>query len=333
MKGVVAQIIIVGLASSARALQPRSAARQPASFKSHVGLVAASPAKLRVHASPKLALAPVATSAAIIGAGNAVGLAISAAFPSCHYHLDLIGTGVFAVVAVALRGSGEPRQMLSSVGVGIWATKLAGFLFYRALQTTRDTRLEETLSTTAGAFGFWLISFLWGFVVSLPHTLAAGVPLASRPPFGGIASWGGMAMYAVGLFLETAADGQKWMFKENPANRGKFCDVGVWQISQHPNWVGNLLIWSGLFVFNAPTLVAGALKGAGLRRFGRLALAAMSPLFLLALFSAQATDKIANTAALAMAKYGEDPRYQEYVKTVPLLLPTFGSILRYVRGS
>ena len=69
-----------------------------------------------------------------------------------------------------------------------------------------------------------------------------------------------------------------------------------------------------------------------LRRFGRLAFAAMSPLFLLALFSAQATDTIASTAALAEAKHGEDPRYQQYVKTVPLLLPTFGSILRYVRS-
>ena len=113
--------------------------------------------------APRGTLRMCLRSAIIFGAANTLGFCISVA-TNWHYHLDLIGTGVFAVVAVALRGSGEPRQMLSSVGVGIWATKLAGFLFYRALQTTRDTRLEETLSTTAGAFGFWLISFLWGFV-------------------------------------------------------------------------------------------------------------------------------------------------------------------------
>ena len=147
------------------------------------------------------------------------------------------------------------------------------------------------------------------------------------------ATYAGMLMYAVGLCLETAADAQKWMFKQDPANRGKFCDVGVWQISQHPNWLGNLMIWSGLFLFNAPTLLANAPKGAGwLRRFGRFAGAAASPLFLLALFYAQATDVIANAVSLAEAKYGKDPRYQKYVQSVPLVLPTFGSIGRFLRG-
>ena len=52
---------------------------------------------------PRVAVAPRAsalgTSAAIFGVANAVGLAISAAWPSCHVHLDLIGTGVFAIEA------------------------------------------------------------------------------------------------------------------------------------------------------------------------------------------------------------------------------------------
>lgn len=283
-------------------------------------------------AAPGAAAPALAQSALIFGAANTVGFGISVA-TNWHYHLDLIGTGVFTVAALAVGGRGDLRQSLSSAGVAVWASKLAGFLFYRALQTKRDNRLEETLSTATGAFGFWLISFLWGFIVSLPHTLAAGVPLNGRPAFGGAVTFAGMLLYGTGLSLETAADAQKWLFKKDPANGGKFCDVGVWQLSQHPNWLGNFMIWSGLLLFNAPTLLAAAPKGAGwIRRISRFAGAATSPLFLLALFYGQATDTIANAVALANAKYGKDPRYQEYVTNVPLVLPTLHSIGRFFRG-
>ena len=122
-------------------------------------------------------------SAAIFGSANALGFGISAATGS-HLHLDLIGTGVFAVAAVATAGA-DARQRCSAGAVALWAVKLSSFLFYRALQTQHDGRLTEILSTTSGAAGFWFISFAWGWVVSLPHTIAAGVPAAGRPRFGG----------------------------------------------------------------------------------------------------------------------------------------------------
>ena len=103
----------------------------------------------------------------------------------------------------------------------------------------------------------------------------------------------------------------------------------MWKISQHPNWLGNILLWTGLWVLNAPTLLAPAPAGAGwLRRGGRLLGAAASPLFLLALFYAQATDTMASAAALADAKYGADPNFKKYVATTPLILPTRESLGR-----
>ena len=257
-----------------------------------------------------------------------------------HYHLDLIGTGVFAVAALALRGA-TLAQGCSAGAVALWACKLASFLFFRALQTKRDGRLEDTLATTSGQVGFWTISFLWGWVVSLPHTLAAMVPVSERAPFGPV-HIAGLVLFAAGFCVESAADWQKWTFKANAANRDRFCDVGVWRLCQHPNWFGNLLLWSGIFVLNVPTLAAigpatmlGPLRipawlGAGTR----LLTAAVSPLFLLALFSGQAngTPPLNKGYDMTLAKFGGDSAWQAYNGKTPVLLPSPRSVLAWVKG-
>ena len=135
-------------------------------------------------------------------------------------------------------------------------------------------------------------------------------------------------MFVAGLATETAADLQKWSFKADPDNRGRFCDAGVWQLSQHPNWFGNLLLWCGVFAFNLPDLLAPA---SGRVRAARLLGGAASPLFMLALFSAQATGALTNTVQLANDRYGADPAYVEYVDSTPLLLPTTASVGKVLR--
>lgn len=271
-----------------------------------------------------IAAPPLAASAAIIGAANGLGFGISLA-TGWHYHLDLIGTGCFAISALAISGS-APVQRLSAAAVGVWASKLAGFLFYRVLQTKHDARLTDVLATSTGAFGFWFISFAWGWFVSLPHTLAAGVEKA--PPLGACSALG-LGMFVVGLVIETLADVQKWRFKQNPATARAFCDAGVWKLCQHPNWFGNLLLWSGIALLNAPTLLAPSPAGVGwLRRCLRLGAASLSPLFMLGLFNAQATGAMGNAVELAAKRYGADPRYQAYLDSTPLLFPTIASLRR-----
>lgn len=282
---------------------------------------------------------PVGTSAAIFGAANALGLGISAT-TGWHYHLDLIGTGVFAVAAFATKGVTR-AQGLSAAAVGVWACKLASFLFYRALIMKRDARLDETLSTSSGQIGFWVISFLWGWLVSLPHTLAAGVPVAERPSFGAV-HVAGLALFVVGLAIESAADLQKWRFKADVANAGKFCAVGVWRLCQHPNWLGNLLLWSGVFVLNAPTLLSiGPATSIGrlvipawIGATGRLAIAALSPLFLFTLFNGQATGvpPLNKGFDMTLARFGNDAAWQAYDAKTPVLLPTIRSVGHFLAG-
>ncbi|KAI2499343.1 DUF1295-containing protein [Fragilaria crotonensis] len=269
---------------------------------------------------------PFVQSSLMFAGCNAVGWLISLLTKS-HLHLDLIGTGAFAAAGIlpfitkSSRGIlASARIKLSSALVTVWGTKLAGFLFFRVLKTGHDARLDELLSTTSGATSFWVFSFLWGLVASLPHTLGT-TSLAPGLP---ITSYCGCALYAIGLAFETLADLQKWTFKQE--HPGQFCNVGVWSLSQHPNWFGNLAIWSGIFLINAPALIDTAGKAAGnplQRLWGarRMLIAFLSPLFLWALFNAQASGNLTPALELANKKYGHDPAYLQYVANTPLIIP------------
>lgn len=251
---------------------------------------------------------PLLRSIAVFSFINLLGLGTSLATGS-HLHLDLLGTGAFVVMAWATRGS-DPRSHLSAAMIAVWSTRLASFLFYRALQLGHDARLDQTLSSPGGAVAFWVVSCIWGVITALPHTLGTG---CARRPLSGLGAVAALTLCAFGLYWEVVADWQKWWFKADPANRGRFCTVGLWSLSQHPNYFGNLCFWSGIFMLNAAPLAAqGKL---------RLLVGALGPVFLAALFFGQASGTITNSVELAAARYSSDPAYVAYVQEVPLLVP------------
>lgn len=188
-----------------------------------------------------------------------------------------------------------------------------------------DKRLTRLFTTFSGTLGFWVFSLLWGVLCSLPHTLGS----TSSAPGSTATTAVGTAIYAVGLIVETTADYQKWSFKS--ANPDKFCNVGLWSVSQHPNWLGNLLIWAGIFVMNAPALIDApvpAISGTSdvtildtLWSYRRLILACLSPAFMWFLFNGQAEGSLTSTVELAKVKYGNDPEYSNYVTETAKIIP------------
>ncbi|XP_042488163.1 uncharacterized protein LOC122068384 isoform X2 [Macadamia integrifolia] len=64
----------------------------------------------------------------------------------------------------------------------------------------------------------------------------------------------GWILWSIGVIIEAIADQQKLVFKNSPNNRGKWCNVGVWKFSRHPNYFGEILLWWGIFAASAPVL-------------------------------------------------------------------------------
>lgn len=75
------------------------------------------------------------------------------------------------------------------------------------------------------------------WTVSLPVTV---VNSSNRNPSLQAVDIIGWIMWSVGFLVEATADQQKLVFKNFPDNRGKWCNVGLWQYSRHPNYFGEV---------------------------------------------------------------------------------------------
>jgi steroid 5-alpha reductase family enzyme len=74
-----------------------------------------------------------------------------------------------------------------------------------------------------------------------------------RQPSLNAIDWLGWTIWIVGFITEVVADYQKSQFRSDPANAGKFINTGLWSLSRHPNYFGEILLWFGLFISASST--------------------------------------------------------------------------------
>eukprot|EP00753_Platysulcus_tardus_P001458 PLAT11350.1.p1 GENE.PLAT11350.1~~PLAT11350.1.p1 ORF type:complete len:328 (+),score=154.55 PLAT11350.1:38-1021(+) len=175
------------------------------------------------------------------------------------------GFVVNTVILLLLTASYDLRSILLTVQVILWGVRLSGFLFYRILVTKTDKRFDGIREDCCKFFIFWFFQMLWVSSAIAVYVAIAGAPLVAGGPLPlGAADFAGMAMWLVGWLVEVVADAQKFSFRQDSSNKGKWCAVGVWSWSRHPNYFGEVLLWWGLFVQATPiisTLTAAGLPG------------------------------------------------------------------------
>jgi steroid 5-alpha reductase family enzyme len=101
--------------------------------------------------------------------------------------------------------------------------------------TDHDCRFDEVRSNCV-KFSIWFFfQFISVWLMSLPQVILNGEP--SNPGIGtlDIIGW---IIWVIGFLCEAISDHQKFVFKMNPANKGHWCDVGLWKYSRHPNYFG-----------------------------------------------------------------------------------------------
>jgi steroid 5-alpha reductase family enzyme len=215
------------------------------------------------------------------------------------YALTFLFVGLYPL----LTGYFSDVYMVAYLVVVLWAFRLGIYLLYRISKMKKDSRFDVMRKKFFSFLGFWLLQGVTVFAVSVGFTRVALINTNFE-----LLSLTGIFLSLVGLTIETVADIQKFHFKQNPNNKGKWTNLGLWKYARHPNYFGEMLVWWGLFIYGAFYL---DLLG--------IAISAVSPIFIT--FMLLFVSGIPLLRKRWEKKWGNDPKFKQYVKETRLLLP------------
>lgn len=225
-----------------------------------------------------------------------------------HYY-DLTGSATYiSVIALAagmrLSAEADWRTALLLGLVLIWALRLGSFLFKRIRQDGKDGRFDDIKPHFLRFLVAWTLQGLWVFLTLFAALIAMSVQPTQAP---GLLEVLGLGVWLLGFAFEAVADWQKSAFKANPANKGRFIDVGLWRWSRHPNYFGEITLWVGVAMIATPVMS------------GWLWLGWLSPVFVAFLLI-----KVSGIPMLeqrADDRWGGQADYETYKARTPVLIP------------
>jgi steroid 5-alpha reductase family enzyme len=220
---------------------------------------------------------------------------------------DITGSATYLTVAIGtllLAGRLDARSLLLTLLVVIWAARLGTFLFRRIQKAGADTRFDDLKPSFVRFLMAWTLQGLWVFL-TLSAALAA-MTAATVPQFG-LIGWVGLIVWVVGFGIEAVADAQKQAFRNDPANKGRFIQSGLWAWSRHPNYFGEITLWAGVALIALPALS------------GWQYVTLISPVFVYFLLTR--VSGIPMLESRADERWGNESEYQAYKARTPVLFP------------
>ncbi len=172
---------------------------------------------------------------------------------------DITYAATFGLIAMAMlylyADFQHPYRLLIALMPILWAIRLGTYLFRRVLLKGKDHRFDEFRHSWWRFGRFWIIQGLSIWVIALPYIVALGsdttqADLALQSSFFPI----GVIIFLLGFLIETIADAQKFKFRLNPDNKGKFMNQGLFSLVRFPNYTGEILVWTGIFLACIPVL-------------------------------------------------------------------------------
>ena len=158
------------------------------------------------------------------------------------FSLGLVGAG--AALWPVAGTAPNARQWLVAGLVAIWSLRLGVHIAIRTAGITDDPRYAAFAREWGVDSPRKMFIFLQnqGFG-SIPLVFAIFV--AARFPQDALRlqDYLGVAILFAGIAGEALADAQLKSFRENPANEGRVCDIGLWRWSRHPNYFFEWFGW------------------------------------------------------------------------------------------
>lgn len=222
-----------------------------------------------------------------------------------YWSLYPIAVGVGALVSTGLEAEPSARSIVVLLLVTAWGVRLTyNWIRGFAGMHHEDWRYVDMRARTGGAY--WLASFfgLHFFPTVLTYLGSLSILVAMAPGRDAFNLVDGAAcVVTVGaILLETVADQQLHRFRRENPSPGRILDRGLWGLCRHPNYLGEMLFWWGLFLF------ALAADAAALHTI-------VGPLAITLLFV------FASVRLIDQRSLARRPGYAEHMRRVPAFIP------------
>ena len=210
----------------------------------------------------------------------------------------------YALYSTNTSQSTDLGSLIIGAAIIIWAVRLGSFLFMRIHKDKKDGRFDSIKTSFSQFFMTWTLQGMWVFICSS----AALVAIAN--PMGVVIDsifFVGLALFVLGFAVEVIADNQKSKFRSIPENKDQFINEGLWARSRHPNYFGEITLWTGITVMGISTFE------------GMNYLAIFSPIFsyLLLVY----VSGVRMLEFRGHKKWGHLDEYNSYKKNTPKLIP------------
>ena len=220
---------------------------------------------------------------------------------------DLTGSicYAFSAIYVYLQSYGMflSLSFFISLAILIWTLRLGSFLLKRVMDAGEDKRFRTIKTNPTQFFMTFNLSALWVVICSLcALTAVSNGVLEVKPIF-----YMGLLVFIIGFLIEVIADNQKTAFRAVPENANSFITTGLWSVSRHPNYFGEVTLWLGIAMMSLPYLE-------GVQYWTLI-----SPIFSFVLI--YFVSGVRMLEARANVKWGENKEYLDYVKKTPIFFP------------
>jgi steroid 5-alpha reductase family enzyme len=245
---------------------------------------------------------------------------LSIGFMSCVWLLSLVlknasivdsfwGPG-FIVLAASLpllAGTMTGESLLVGALVLVWGVRLALHVTLRNWRRSEDWRYAKWREEAGTSF--WWKSYFKVFLLQAVILVVVALPIQVVAAAQHAVQWTvldiiGVAIWTVGILFETIGDWQLKRFIQNPDNKGKIMDRGLWRYTRHPNYFGEAILWWGIWLISLSAPWAAA-----------AVIGPMTITFMLL--------RVSGVRMLEQGMKEQNPAYADYIRRTPPFIPWF----------
>ena len=222
-------------------------------------------------------------------------------------YYDLVGSLTYITTTSLAYFSVENKTMIDSIiyfYVMVWALRLGIYLFRRVRNDGKDVRFEKAKRHFFWFLQYWIGQALWVSLTACAAIIAILSPEEDTLP---VLAMVGMALWLSGFAIESISDYQKRVFRKENNPSEAFIHTGLWSRSRHPNYFGEITLWTGVAVIALNTLT------------GIEYITLISPVFVYILLTRMSGVNLLER--IAEERYGHLEEYQRYKRNTPVLVP------------